>query len=113
MKATLNTQRTTPNIVFTSQGIEVNSILFHPAILLDASWTPIKIETSIQNWPNHPLRLDCLQIISWPNATPSTRILDWFWEKNIPVDILPLDMAIQQAKILEDTPYQLSVFNPG
>lgn len=113
MKATLNPQRELPIIAFTSSGVEVDGDLFFPAVLFTDTWEPTQIDASPTNWPNHPLCLNCLQIITWPNAIPTPQLLDMYWAKNIPVEILPLDMALQHARILEKTAYQLSVFNLG
>ena len=112
MKATHTTLPTIPQIEFSDDKILVNGEAHTKSILFSPTWEMeiIDIDTPRQ-WLTHEKRMDCAQLLTWDNASPSPEILDLYWKKNIPVDIMTISSAIQTAKILsgDGTLYQFVI----
>ena len=90
-----------PDILFADEKVVVNHQVFSQSVVLNRSWQPTLCHVSTaKEWATHPMRQDCLQIISSPNISQSPELIDCFWQQMISVDLLPLDAAIRHAKSL-------------
>lgn len=114
MKANQDLFPDAPIIEFSENEILVDSKAYTCSLLFDSNWEPIEIGSiGVTEWLQSPMQKTCIQIISGRNPSPSPMILDLFWRKSIPVEILVLKSAVRQAQLLQTakTPYQLLLFN--
>jgi hypothetical protein len=113
MKANHHYLPQAPYIHFQSKHIRLNQTMYTPSILIEDNWTitPLDIITPLA-WINHSKQVDCQQLLCWPSLSPCNKLLDQYWEKDIRVEILPLNSAIQLTKLFigEKSPYQLIIF---
>ena len=111
---TNHTKLTSPPRIQLSKGlIQINGLAYTTSILLDEKWRVTEIgDCTPKEWLTHELKQDCHQIISWPDAQPTPKIQDLYWDQNISVDILSIESACQQAKSIdyEQLRFQLVVF---
>ena len=99
-----------PSIEFIDYYIKINDQMFTQSIVIDENWTITECDVkTAKDWANHPKRLDCIQIISYPGVIADPEIIDCFWQQMIACELLPLKPAIVQAKslIADNMPFQL------
>lgn len=107
-------QRSQPNIYFVPDGIMIDQSLHRVACLIEKDWQVSSIDVyTLKAWADHPKRQNFPQLITYPNpkiATPE--VIDIFWDKQIGVDILPLDFVLRQVEqhISSHQNYQLIIF---
>lgn len=104
----------TPNISINGNTISINNKSYTNSILIQKEWLiePLGITTTYE-WLTHPLRRNCPQILSQEAILPLPHIIDPYWEKRIPVEVLKPKEAYELVKlfIAENRDYQLVLYS--